>query len=353
MKPQTLDLLKCPLCNTGFNLEAAQWAVLKDGQELTREVMKGRIVCGNGHAFPIEDFILRFDNLMPDEIRKKADQRGVVYKLNSLDRCPPGAGQVIIPDLTAGAVTQSYFSLHPILGKVRRIAEIGCGDGYWSVLLRKCGWDVIGIDPSFTALRIAKENTINEGLVVEYICGTENLVRFKDGALDGKFSFANLNPPELHNDVFMPQPKALAALPAAAQPQPVATFPCGAIWKGRTVGQIFRCPKETLRAIEVMMSTYNRVNKGIVTFHLRARGSKRDLVRIPFPARQLRNNSFKRFGFPPIKNAKGKWFYFFFTSPQPTRNQGVTALANKTNPGPGSLTVNHRRLAGSLVFRAV
>ncbi|MHB8170353.1 MAG: class I SAM-dependent methyltransferase [Thermincolia bacterium] len=352
MKPQTIALLKCPLCNTGFTLEAAQWAVLKDGEELIREVKDGKVTCGNNHEFPIKDFILRFDVLLPIDVQKKAEQRGNIYRAHIVEKPHPGTGKMLIPNLTEGAITKHYFNLHPLYTNTKRIVEIGCGDGYWSVLLRKCGWEVIGIDPSFAALLLAKDKTIIEGMGVDYICGTENVVRFHDGVLDGRFSFASLKPVQLNNEICLSQAKPSTDAPIPA-PQAETTFPCGAIYKGRAVGQFFRSPKGSFRAIDVMMSTYNRVNKGNVTFHLRAAGSKGDLVRIAFPAHQLRNNSFKRFNFPPVKNAKGRSYYFYFSSPQPGKNQGVTALATKNSLASGALTINHRRLAGSLVFRVI
>jgi 2-polyprenyl-6-hydroxyphenyl methylase/3-demethylubiquinone-9 3-methyltransferase len=40
----------------------------------------------------------------------------------------------------------------------RRIIDVGCGNGSFAAELQKRGWDVVGIDPSESAIRIAQES---------------------------------------------------------------------------------------------------------------------------------------------------------------------------------------------------
>jgi SAM-dependent methyltransferase/uncharacterized protein YbaR (Trm112 family) len=352
MKPQTLELIKCPFCQgTHLTLEPQRWGVLNSTLEMNREVMEGKVICKCGQVFPIREFILCFDHLLSLDGQRKAVQRGNLYQqVNEIYNKPTiGAGHTVIPDLTTqGALTKDYFSLHPIHATCRRVAEVGCGDGYWSTLLTKCGWDVIGIDPSFNALKLAKEAAINQGLNIEYICGTSSSVLFRDGVLDARFQFSNLKPPELNLELTS-EPISYHLSAANVNPD----FACGVIWKGRSIGQVFRSPHNIFRSIDVMMATYDRLNKGRIIFHLRAKGAKKDLVTIPFLAQHIKDNAFKRFSFPPIRNARGKVFYFFFTSPQPTQKQGITAWATRMRPMPGPLTINHRRQPGALVYRIV
>jgi ubiquinone/menaquinone biosynthesis C-methylase UbiE len=77
--------------------------------------------------------------------------------------------------------------------KIKSILDLGCGLGRPSIFLAKSGFDVVGIDISKSALRIAnawaqKENLRN----VELICGTMTHLPFRNDCFGGVVSVSTI-----------------------------------------------------------------------------------------------------------------------------------------------------------------
>lgn len=53
-----------------------------------------------------------------------------------------------------------------------RALDLGCGTGFWSVLLAQRGWDVTGIDNVPKAVRTARENAGRAGVDVRIVHGS-------------------------------------------------------------------------------------------------------------------------------------------------------------------------------------
>lgn len=128
----------------------------------------------------------------------------------------------------------------------------------------------------------------------------------------------------------------------------------GEITGNVTVGQTFLAPYSNLHAIEILLATYNRVNTGGVVFHLRSTPlSTVDLYSINMPVDKIKNNKFCLFSFDPIKDSKGRSFYFFIDSPNSTPGNAITIWYNKKDAySDGQAYENGLPLSGDLAFRA-
>jgi len=79
------------------------------------------------------------------------------------------------------------------LSKGSNVLEIGCGSGWLCLELKRKGFNVIGLDPSFQSLKIAKEYAISRGLYIEYIQADAALPIFHSDIFEGVFAFHSLH----------------------------------------------------------------------------------------------------------------------------------------------------------------
>lgn len=79
------------------------------------------------------------------------------------------------------------------LGKGSNVLEVGCGSGWLSLELKRKGFNVIGLDPCFSCLKMAKNYAISKGLYVEYVHADAALPIFKNGIFDAVFAFHSLH----------------------------------------------------------------------------------------------------------------------------------------------------------------
>ncbi|MEM2465502.1 MAG: class I SAM-dependent methyltransferase [Candidatus Bathyarchaeia archaeon] len=84
------------------------------------------------------------------------------------------------------------------LSKGANVLEIGCGSGWLSLELRRKGFNVIGLDPSFQCLRIAKRYAISRGHYIEYFQADASLPIFRNDIFDGVFAFHSLHHIQIH-----------------------------------------------------------------------------------------------------------------------------------------------------------
>ena len=100
-----------------------------------------------------------------NEAAKNAwDERAAHWHANSVAMWKNGSRKDIIP----------FFKNHILLGSV---ADLGCGDGYGSMLLNNEGYDVIGMDISEEMIRIA---TKKEQSSLSFVVGDLNKPPFQD-----------------------------------------------------------------------------------------------------------------------------------------------------------------------------
>jgi SAM-dependent methyltransferase/uncharacterized protein YbaR (Trm112 family) len=94
-------------------------------------------------------------------------------------------------------------------GNGRRLLDVGCNWGRWSLAAGRNGYRPIGIDPSLGAVLAAKRLALMRGLPFEGIVGDARHLPLADGAVDAAFSYSVLQ--------HFSKPDALAALTEIAR----------------------------------------------------------------------------------------------------------------------------------------
>ena len=69
-------------------------------------------------------------------------------------------------------------------GQSQRILDVGCGPGFFSIVLAKMGHDVTGIDYNDTMIETASNNCSSLGLHAEFIQMDAHDLKFEDGTFD-------------------------------------------------------------------------------------------------------------------------------------------------------------------------
>lgn len=104
-----------------------------------------------------------------------AATNGLMYKhlIGSLEQYP-------IPDLALPR------------GDGRRLLDVGCSWGRWSIAAARLGYDVIGIDPSLGAVMAARRVARQLGLANRYIVADARHVPLPDATVDVTYSYSVL-----------------------------------------------------------------------------------------------------------------------------------------------------------------
>jgi len=131
------------------------------------------------------------------------------------------------------------------------------------------------------------------------------------------------------------------------------TIPAPNIFIGNRIGQTFIAQRDHLVRIDVLMGTHERVNDREITFTLRERKPKnRILRRTTFNAAEVIDNRYHPVRFDPVRDSKGKEYYFLFNSPESTPDNSVCIWMNEDNIYPdGQYRYRHDPQMGDLVFR--
>lgn len=130
----------------------------------------------------------------------------------------------------------------------------------------------------------------------------------------------------------------------------------GELYGSNSCGQSFTCPDDYLTRIDLFMATYNRVNPGLIRFHLRcalAESPEQDLVLIERRMDSIKDNAYHSFEFEPIADSGGKDFYYYLEAPDATAGAGVTVWCSPYQSSKaGTRYRNHQPTTGALQFRA-
>jgi SAM-dependent methyltransferase/uncharacterized protein YbaR (Trm112 family) len=77
-------------------------------------------------------------------------------------------------------------------GRGKRLLDIGCNWGRWSIAAARKGYDVVGIDPQLGAVMAAKRVTGSLGLPARFVVGDARYLPFPDDSFDHVFSYSVL-----------------------------------------------------------------------------------------------------------------------------------------------------------------
>ncbi|MGM1021336.1 MAG: hypothetical protein ACQEXV_12465 [Bacillota bacterium] len=117
----------------------------------------------------------------------------------------------------------------------------------------------------------------------------------------------------------------------------------GEITEGLEFGQTFQADVNDLSGVSIKLATYMRENTGDVTVGLRLVGDHKDIYSATVDAKSIQDNQFFKLRFPPIKNSKGKKYYFYVNS---TGTQGHSITAYKADNNPykqGEMFINNKK----------
>ncbi len=138
-------------------------------------------------------------------------------------------------------------------------------------------------------------------------------------------------------------------------------IPVGEIYGQMKIGQTFKADHKDLSAIEILLATYNRENKGTLIFRLKeGLESEDDMVVLPCNMRDVQDNTFYRFSFPKIENykgkeilfSKGKKYYFYLEAPHAEPGNAITIWSSSEDLYKGGeKIINGVPSRGDLVFK--
>jgi len=77
-------------------------------------------------------------------------------------------------------------------GRGKRLLDIGCNWGRWSIAAARLGYQVTGIDPSLGAVMAARRVSANLGLDIKFVVGDARFSPFAEGSFDTVFSYSVL-----------------------------------------------------------------------------------------------------------------------------------------------------------------
>ncbi len=188
------------------------------------------LYCAQGHRFPVVDGVpvmLRTDvlqtiSLAAASLRRAAgeevDLRAPALHLESLGinddekrgvlamvaSATPGAVDPVVAYLVAATNGLMYKHLigglqaYPIPeislapGRDRRLLDVGCSWGRWTIAAQRAGYDAVGIDPSLGAVMAARRVAQRLGVPSHYVCADARHLPFPDHLLDVTYSYSVL-----------------------------------------------------------------------------------------------------------------------------------------------------------------
>jgi SAM-dependent methyltransferase/uncharacterized protein YbaR (Trm112 family) len=78
------------------------------------------------------------------------------------------------------------------VGNGKRLLDIGCNWGRWSIAASELEYRTVGLDPSLGAIMAAKRITRDLGLPVDFVVGDARFLPFADNTFDAVFSYSVL-----------------------------------------------------------------------------------------------------------------------------------------------------------------
>jgi SAM-dependent methyltransferase/uncharacterized protein YbaR (Trm112 family) len=75
-------------------------------------------------------------------------------------------------------------------GNGKRLLDIGCSWGRWSIAAARKGYEVIGVDPSLGAIMAARRVCLQLGVAARFVVADARFLPFRNGVFDNVFSYS-------------------------------------------------------------------------------------------------------------------------------------------------------------------
>jgi 2-polyprenyl-3-methyl-5-hydroxy-6-metoxy-1,4-benzoquinol methylase len=177
--PEILRVLACPWDHTALRVEG------------------GGLTCKQGHQFPVEHGIPVFT----EKVRREALP-------GNMEAAPEsGVGQAIDSFVNQWLVNthgnlywgaRGKLRRYPIPpwplgeGQGKRVVDIGCSWGRWSIAAARAGYLPIGVDVHIDALAAGRRVAKQLGVQADYVCSEADRLPFLVGSIDLVFSYSVL-----------------------------------------------------------------------------------------------------------------------------------------------------------------
>lgn len=166
----------------------------------------GRLICSDGHSYPVVDGIpvMLLDEVEPTHhyITETLDDVGrngpsltakTAHENEEIDafvqdEVPHTCGNLYFPvryNLSRYPIPE--LRLEP--GNGKRLLDVGCNWGRWTVAAAMKGYKPVGIDPSLKALLAARNVSRQMGVSVDLVVADARYLPFADDAFDAAFSY--------------------------------------------------------------------------------------------------------------------------------------------------------------------
>ncbi len=169
----------------------------------------GRLSCAHGHSYPVVDGcpILLVDDVEPTHGYITATLRAVAAATpHAAAEDRPAASPHDVDAFVQDEIVRTSGQLYaPLKGRLprypiptlrlpdgdgRRLLDIGCNWGRWSMAAGRKGYRPVGLDPSLEAVMAARRVARQLGVEAVFVVGDARCLPFADNAFDVAFSYS-------------------------------------------------------------------------------------------------------------------------------------------------------------------
>ncbi len=208
MKERLLDWLRCPICSSDLSIKDASTA--SDG-----EIETGRLVCSEGHAFPIDagvPSLLRESELRGGNSAERSASAEISESFSEeWNEFNPElrTWHETVEDRQALFLQEVACTKDELAGKV--VFDAGCGNGSHSNGISGLGCDVVAMDVSESVYAAARHYRKHGTGRTHFLRGDLSSVPLKEHSMDVVYSSGVLH----HNPSTLEALKSIAATIAA------------------------------------------------------------------------------------------------------------------------------------------
>jgi len=128
--------------------------------------------------------------------------------------------------------------------------------------------------------------------------------------------------------------------------------PVGEIYGDSVVGQSFIATEDNFSRVDILFTTYERINTKNVIFSLKDDSSSIELFKIEMNASEIHDNKYYSIIFDPILNSKNKRYMFTISSPESIPGNAVSVYKTTSDSYPLGLGyINNEAISGDITFK--